>query len=249
MSRFKRERDRALRRRSDRHLSEQSRIGGLPLEQPSEIEELHQAEGEAMLEGRVQREVHEQILARGYPLHETGSRAAASPGGVEVERKESGAGGDPAMKLDDRTRRWVEEGPGVVGLSLLGEASLLQQRDRPGPLVEHQQVDVRHGAMGHGVVEALGERGPLEGQTTRASRPEKVLDPARRIELAHPKGEVLLLGSAERQSYSIWPADSLLADRLMKKPGQTLLAGYVDELACQRLVGSGGQLTRDQPLM
>ncbi len=66
------------------------------------------------------------------------------------------------MKLDDRTRRRVEEGPGVVGLSLLGEASLLQQRDRPGPRVEHQQVDVRHGSMGHGVVEALGERGPLE---------------------------------------------------------------------------------------
>ena len=41
------------------------------------------------------------------------------------------------MKLDDGTRRWVEEGPGVVGLSLLGEASLLHQRDRPGPLVEH----------------------------------------------------------------------------------------------------------------
>src|SRR4029077_1134511 len=41
VSRFERERDRALRRRSDRHLSEQSRIGGLPLEQPAEIEELH----------------------------------------------------------------------------------------------------------------------------------------------------------------------------------------------------------------
>jgi hypothetical protein len=39
----------------------------------------------------------------------------------------------------------------------------------------------------------------------------------------------------------------LLADRLMQKPGQTLLAGYLDEQACQRLVWSRGQLTRDQP--
>jgi len=34
----------------------------------------------------------------------------------------------------------------------------------------------------------------------------------------------------------------------MKKPRQTLLAGYRDEQACQRLVWSRGQLTRDQPL-
>jgi hypothetical protein len=78
-------------------------------------------------------------------------------------------------------------------------------------------------------------------------RPEEVLDPARPIELAHPKCEVLLLGPAERQSCSIWPADSLLADRLMQKPGQTLLSGYLDEQACQRLVWSRGQITRDQP--
>ena len=54
VSRFERERDRALRRSPDRHLSEPSRIGGLPLEQPTKIEELHQAEREAVLEGRVQ---------------------------------------------------------------------------------------------------------------------------------------------------------------------------------------------------
>ena len=151
------------------------------------------------------------------------------------------------MKLEDRTRRWVEEGPRVVGLSLLGEASLLEQRDRPGPLVEHQQVNVRHGAMGHRVVEALGERGPLERQTTHPSRREEVLHPARRIELAHPKSKVFLLGPAERHSRSIWPADLLLADPLMKEPRQTLLAGYLDEQACQRLVGNSGQLTRDEP--
>jgi hypothetical protein len=247
VSRFERERDRAPRRCPDRHLSEQSRIGGLPLEQPAKIEELHQAKSEAVLEGRVQREMHEQILVRGHPLHETGSPAAASPGGVEVERKEPGTGGNPAMKLDDRTRRWVEEGPRVVGLSLLGEASLLEQRDRPGPLVEHQQVNVRHGAMGHRVVEALGERGPLERETTHPSRPEEILDPARRIELAHPKSKVFLLGPAERHSRSIWPADLLFADCLMKKPGQTLLARHLDEQACQRPVGSRRQLTRDQP--
>jgi hypothetical protein len=34
----------------------------------------------------------------------------------------------------------------------------------------------------------------------------------------------------------------------MKKPRQTLLAGYLDEQTCQRLVWSWGQLTRDQPL-
>jgi hypothetical protein len=33
----------------------------------------------------------------------------------------------------------------------------------------------------------------------------------------------------------------------MKKADHTLLAGYLDEQACQRLVWSRGQLTRDQP--
>jgi len=33
----------------------------------------------------------------------------------------------------------------------------------------------------------------------------------------------------------------------MKKPGHTLLARHLDEQACQRLVWSRGQLTRDQP--
>jgi hypothetical protein len=102
--------------------------------------------------------------------------------------------------------------------------------------------------MGHGLVEALGERGPLERETTHPSRPEEVLDPARRIELAHPESEALLLGPAERQSCSIWPADSLLADPLMEKPRQTLLAGYLDEQACQRLVWGRGQLTCGEPL-
>ena len=135
------------------------------------------------------------------------------------------------MKLDDRARRGVKEGPSVIGLSQLGDASLLQQRDRLGPFGEHQQVNVRHGAMGHRVVEALGERGPLERQTTHPSRPEEILDPACGIELAHPKGEVLLLGPAERHARRAGPAGSLLAERLMKKPGQALLTGYLREHA------------------
>jgi len=101
--------------------------------------------------------------------------------------------------------------------------------------------------MGHRVVEALGERGPLERQTTQPSRPEEILDPARGIELAHPKGEVILLGPAERHGRRARPASSLLADRLMKKPRETLLACDLDERACERLVGSRGQLTRDEP--
>ena len=163
VSGLEREGNRPLSPRAGGHLSQQGGIGWFPLEQPAKIEELHQAENESVLEGRVEREVHEQIFARGHLLHETDSPAAAPPGSVEVEGKEPGAGGDPAMKLDDRARRAVEEGPGVIGLSLLGEACLLQQRNRPGPLVEHQQVDIPHGAMGDGVVEALGKRGPLEG--------------------------------------------------------------------------------------
>ena len=75
------------------------------------------------------------------------------------------------MELDERTGCGVEEAPGMVGLSQFGEASLLEQRNRPGPLVKYQQVDVRHGPMGHRVVEALGECGPLERQTTHPSRP------------------------------------------------------------------------------
>jgi hypothetical protein len=33
----------------------------------------------------------------------------------------------------------------------------------------------------------------------------------------------------------------------MKKPGEALLAGHLYEQACQRLVGSRRQLTRDEP--
>ena len=118
------------------------------------------------------------------------------------------------MKLDEHTRRRVEEGPSVVGLSLIGEAGLLQQPNRPGPFVEHQQVYVRHGAMGHRVVEALGKCGPLERQTAYPLHSKEVLDPACRVELAHAKGKSRLVGAAERHSGSIWPA-SLLVDGLM----------------------------------
>jgi len=147
---------------SYRDLGKEGRVGRFPLEQPAKIKELHKTEREAVLEGRVQREVYEQVLARRHPLHEAGSRSAAPPGGLEVEREKPRAGGDPPMELNDRTGCRVEEAPGVVGLSQVDEAGLLDQRDHPGPLVEHQQVDVRHGTMGRGVVEALGERGPLE---------------------------------------------------------------------------------------
>lgn len=162
MSGFERERDRGLRACATRDLSEQARIGRLSLQQAPEIEELDQAERETVLEAGVERKLHEQILARGQPLHEAGARAAASPGGVEVEGKEPGAGGDRPMKLHDRTRRGVQEDPSMVGLFLLGEAGLLQQCYCAGPVVEHEQVHVRHGTMGDGIVQALGEGGPFE---------------------------------------------------------------------------------------
>jgi len=166
-------------------LRERGELGRLSLQQAAHIEELDKAERETMLETGMERELHEQILARGHPFHEAGARAAASPGGVEVERKEPGAGDDSLMKLHDRTRRWVQESPGMVGLFLLGEAGLLQQRDRLGPVVEHKQINVGHRTMGHGIVQALGERGSFERQTTQSSSTEKVLDPVRRLELAH----------------------------------------------------------------
>jgi hypothetical protein len=83
--------------------------------------------------------------------------------------------------------------------------------------------------MGHRIVEPLGKRGPLERQATHTARHEQVLDSARRVELAYSKGEGLLVGSSERHSGSIRPAGALLTDRLMKKPGQTLLARHLYE--------------------
>src|SRR5262245_8837525 len=102
--------------------------------------------------------------------------------------------------------------------------------------------------MRHGVVEALGERGPLERQTSHPSRLQTLLNFSCRIELAHPKREVLLLGPAERQSCGICPADSLHAERLIKKRGHTLLACHLRERGGQRLVRSSGRLTCDEPL-
>jgi hypothetical protein len=103
----------------------------------------------------------------------------------------------------------------MVGLFLLGEPRLLQQRDRLGPVVEHEQINIRHGTMGHGIVQALGERGSFERQTAHPSSPEELLDPARHIELAHPERKGLLVGAAEGQSSSIWPTDALLTNGLM----------------------------------
>jgi hypothetical protein len=135
----------------------------------------------------------------------------------------------------------------MVGLFLLDEAGLLQQRDRPGPVVEYEQVDVRHGAMGHGIVQALGERGPFERQTTQPSSPEEVLDPVRRIELTHPERKGLLVGPAEGRSGGIRPTDILLDNSLMEEPRHTLLARRFHEQACPRLAGSGRQITGGQP--
>jgi len=121
------------------------------------------------------------------------------------------------MKLDERTGCGVDEAPGMVGLFQLGEASLLQRRNRLGPLVKYQQVDVRHGPMGHRAVEALRNRRTLERQATHPARAEEFLNPARRIELAESNGECLLVGAAESSSVSIWPAQSPLSERLMEK--------------------------------
>lgn len=247
MSGFERERDRGLCACATRDLSEQGGIGRLSLQQAPEIEELDQAERETVLEARVERKLHEQILARGHPLHEAGARAAASPDGVEVERKEPRAGADRPMKLHDRTRHGVQEPTSMVGLFLLGQAGCLQQRDRAGPIVEHEQVHVRHGTMGHGIVQALGERGSFERQTAHPSSPEELLDPARHVELAHPERKGLVVGPAEGQSSSIWPTGALLSNGLMEKPSQTLLPRDFHKQAGPPFVGSGGQLTGGEP--
>jgi hypothetical protein len=223
LSGFEGDGDRTLRPCSYRNLRKQGRIGRFPLEQPAKIKELHQAEREAVLEGRVQREVHEQVLARRQPLHEADPRPAAFPGGFEVEREKPGARGDPLMELDNRAGCGIEEATGMLSRFQLNEASFLEERNRPGPVVEYQQIDVRHGAMSHGVVEALGNRGTLEREATHPALPEEILNPVRRIELTQPKGKSILVGVPEGRSSKIWPADPLLSDRVMKKAGQTLL--------------------------
>jgi hypothetical protein len=191
--------------------------------------------------------MHEQILARGHPLHETGFPAAASPGGVEVERKEPGTGGHASMELNACPQGGVEKDPSVIGRSLWGKTRLLQEPDCPGPVVEYQQVHVPHGTMGDGLGQALGERGSLEGQTADVLRSEEILHPARGIELAHPYGELFLLGPAERHLGRVGPPGPLLVDCLMKKPGEALLAGHLDEQASPSFVWSRRELGRDEP--
>jgi hypothetical protein len=127
------------------------------------------------------------------------------------------------MQLNDRPGCRVEEAPGVVGLPQVDEASLLHQRDRLSPTVEHQQVDVRHRTVGHGVVEPLGNRGTLERYATHPALPEEFLDSARRIELAQPESEGLLVGAAQCSSGCMRPVDLPLSDPLMEKTSQTLL--------------------------
>jgi hypothetical protein len=59
VSRFQRQSDGGLRAGATRDLSERGEIGWLSLQQPAEIEELDQAEREAVLETGVEREMHE----------------------------------------------------------------------------------------------------------------------------------------------------------------------------------------------
>jgi hypothetical protein len=244
---LKHERNRALSSRADGHLGKQGGIWWFPLEEPPKIEVLHQAEHEAVLEGRVEREMHKKILTGGHLLHEAGAAPAAPPGAVEVEGKEPATGGHPPMKLNGCPQGGVEKNPSVIGRSLSGETCFLQEPDRSGPVVEYQQVHVPHGAMGNRLIEALGERGALERQTADAARREKILDSARRVELAHPKGERLLLGAAERHLGRAGPPGALLADCLMKKAGEALFAGHLYEQARHRLVRNRGQFGRDEP--
>jgi hypothetical protein len=151
------------------------------------------------------------------------------------------------MKLNACPQGGVEKDPSMIGRSMLGKPRFLQEPDRPGPVVEYQQVHVPHGTMGDGIVQALGERRPFERQTTDPLRAEKILDPVCRIELPHPKSERVLLGPAERYLGRVRPPGSLLADCLMKKPGEALLAGRLDQQASPCFVWSRRELGRDEP--
>jgi hypothetical protein len=151
------------------------------------------------------------------------------------------------MKLNAYPQGGVEKDPSVIGRSLLGKPRFLQEPDCPGPVVEYQQVHVPHGTMGDGIVQALGERGPFERQTTDPLRSEKILDTVCRIELPHPEGERVLLSLAERYLGRVAPPGSLLVDCLMKKPGEALLAGHLDEQASPCFVWSRREIRRDKP--
>ena len=62
-----------------------------------------------MLKRRVERKVNEQVRARRHRFHEAGRCRAAFPCGLEVEREKLRTRGDPSMKLDEHTRRELEE--------------------------------------------------------------------------------------------------------------------------------------------
>jgi hypothetical protein len=133
-----------------------------PIEQPPEIEPLHEREHETVLERSVHREVDEQVLRRGEPT----DLARAFPGSRDetgaVERKEARAGGDAVVKLKQAPGQRVEEGPGVVRPSDDGEALQLQQVSSVAPPLRRQQVDIRHRTIALAFIKLLGERGSLQ---------------------------------------------------------------------------------------
>jgi hypothetical protein len=101
--------------------------------------------------------------------------------------------------------------------------------------------------MGHGIVEALGNRGTLERQATHPALPEEFLDHARCVELAQSKSEGLLVCAPQRGSGSMRPPYWPLSERLKEKACQTLLLRALDQQVGPRLVGTGRQLICKQP--
>jgi hypothetical protein len=81
--------------------------------------------------------------------------------------------------------------------------------------------------MGNGVIKTLSDCCTFERQTPYPSRPKEILDPACRVELAYSHCKGVLFGAAERRLRSVWPPHTLVADRLIEQPGETLLVSHL----------------------
>ena len=93
------------------------------------------------------------------------------------------------MQLEDGAGVGITEHGRVVGAVAFHETVVREQGPCLGPVVEHQQVDVGHGAVVLGVVERLQEGDTLQGEGAEPRPMQSVEDARRQGELAHTAGE------------------------------------------------------------
>jgi hypothetical protein len=139
-----------------------------------------------VLEGRMQRELHEEILDAREGSALSRACGASFPEAFAIKREEAGAGRDGDVELQNAAGPGIPEHPGVVGVADAVEARGLQNAETAQGIVEEEEIDVAHRPVGGRVVEQSENGGALQGQGAQALLQQRVLGSGGEVELNQP---------------------------------------------------------------